>query len=30
MTAGKAGYKQQHSEIEQYGQQNINSVHFIF
>lgn len=30
MTAGKAGYEQQHSEIEQYGQQNINSVHFNF
>jgi hypothetical protein len=30
MTAGKAGYKQQYSEIEQYGQQNINSVHVIF
>lgn len=30
MTAGKAGYEQQHSEIEQYGQQNINSVHVIF
>lgn len=30
MTAGKTGYEQQYSEIEQYGQQNINSVHFIF